>query len=296
MKTTPVLLDRLNSALKAYGVTLRRTELLQVAASAFGLRNVHELSALDDRGGMSPMPARCLGTHDVLHVGEMAFFEDPEGDVFAVATARLDRSEGRGANWILSPFGGLLDVSSARREGATDESGGKAPVVSDDPVLLTDTDCSPVLDRLASLDAIGISYGTFENDFHPLTEREAAYVDPDLTTMSRDLRHQARLGCSALYRGAKHLSPTVEFRWSENYETTQDEAYAEAVLYADAIRPLVTASGGGVHVEREGVDANGDEAVNVRILMPMADVIAAGPPELWRERLSILMTDPASGR
>jgi len=293
MKTTPILLDRLHSALKARDVVLKRTDLLQVAASAFGLRNVHEMSALDDRGDMCAPAVRCIGTHDVPHVGEMAFFQDPAGDVFAVTTMRLDRDVGRGADWILSPFGGLVDVSSARRKITDDEVPSSAPADREVPYLLTDTDCSHVHGRGGDMDALGEARGTFQDEFYPLTDDETAYVDPDMTTESQDDRHQARLGCTAMFRGSKHLAPTVEFRCSEECEVTREEAYAEAVLYAEAIAPRVRASGGDVHVERDGVDAYGDEAVNVRILMPLKDVIAAGSPEEWRTRLSFLMTEPA---
>ena len=114
-KTTPVLLDRLAGALAVHGVTLKRTHLLQAAARAFGYDNTHTFTADDRAGELSPPAADYLGCDEVSGYGMMEFFGDPEGGIFAVQKDRIEALAGRKDDWILSPMGGVLDISGLRR-------------------------------------------------------------------------------------------------------------------------------------------------------------------------------------
>lgn len=113
-KTTPVLLDRLAGELAKHGVTLKRTHLLQVAARALGYDNTHRFTADDKAGEFAPPAADHLGCDEVSGYGMMEFFGDPEGGIFAVQKERIDALSGRKDDWILSPLGGLLDISGLR--------------------------------------------------------------------------------------------------------------------------------------------------------------------------------------
>ena len=113
-KTTPVLLDRLAGELAKHGVSLKRTHLLQVAARAMGYDNTHVFTADDKAGELAPPPADRLGYEDVPGYGMMEFFGDPEGGIFAVQKDRIDALSGRGNDWILSPMGGVLDITGPR--------------------------------------------------------------------------------------------------------------------------------------------------------------------------------------
>ena len=113
-KTTPVLLDRLAEELAKHGVSLKRTHLLQVAARAFGYDTTHTFTA-DDKAGKLTLPqADYLGCDEVSGYGMMEFFGDPEGGVFAVQKDRIEALAGRKDDWILSPMGGVLDISGLR--------------------------------------------------------------------------------------------------------------------------------------------------------------------------------------
>tara|TARA_B100000929_G_scaffold214052_1_gene171014 strand:+ start:8673 stop:10298 length:1626 start_codon:yes stop_codon:yes gene_type:complete len=114
-KTTPILLDRLAGALAAHNVKLKRTHLLQVAARAFGLDNTHKFTAADKNDEIAPPEADYLGCDEVSGYGMMEFFGDPEGGIFAVQKDRIDGLSGRANGWILSPMGGVLDISHLRK-------------------------------------------------------------------------------------------------------------------------------------------------------------------------------------
>lgn len=114
-KTTPVLLDRLAGALAAHNVKLKRTHLLQVAARAFGFDNTHQFTAADKNDEIVPPEADYLGCDEVSGYGMMEFFGDPEGGIFAVQKDRIDALSGRKDEWILSPMGGVLDISHLKK-------------------------------------------------------------------------------------------------------------------------------------------------------------------------------------
>jgi len=61
-KPLPILLDRLEHALKVQGLHLKRNQLLEVAASAFGYRNSNALTAAAKDGDINPPYAIPVGT------------------------------------------------------------------------------------------------------------------------------------------------------------------------------------------------------------------------------------------
>src|SRR3546814_8867816 len=54
LKTTPIYLDRLDSALKKAGVSIKRSQLLETTAAAFGFHNSNEFTAAAARGDLAP--------------------------------------------------------------------------------------------------------------------------------------------------------------------------------------------------------------------------------------------------
>lgn len=61
MKTSPIYLDRLEKALRAQGLTLKRSQLLEIAAASFGYHNSNEFSAAAKRGDLTPPAALPIG-------------------------------------------------------------------------------------------------------------------------------------------------------------------------------------------------------------------------------------------
>lgn len=103
--TTPIILDRLEAALGAQGVKLKRQQLLVVAASAFGYRSDKTFSAAAAAGDLSAPPAPALGSDEhgltVLH--------DPVADAHFAMNVE-DRSA-RADRWTVTPYGNLVDIS-----------------------------------------------------------------------------------------------------------------------------------------------------------------------------------------
>lgn len=117
-KTTPILLDRLAGALAEHGITLKRTHLLQVAAKAFGYSNTHQLTADEKEGDFAFPSADYLDTIET-NSGYLTILGHPHGGIFAVEKNRFLEKQGRAADLMLSPYGGLINVEKARSAALT---------------------------------------------------------------------------------------------------------------------------------------------------------------------------------
>ena len=503
-KTTPVLLDRLAGELAKHGVTLKRTHLLQVAARTLGYDNTHVFTADDKAGELAPPAADYLGREEVSGYGTMEFFGDPEGGIFAVQKDRIDALSGRKDNWILSPMGGVLDISGLRgiqrtirtttedshtgfsaitdgdvrhiivtaqcdedsicqaltftrehfdetfsggspigstmlghieeaehqwneegdaaasmealREywscikdhvdahdgakvscgncdwtgteddcneieyfservtpgetmpaGECPECGALAHLVTDEnemsvdaaviarriieiradydaanakchrpadtmevalhnlnraeramlandlveaenhiaryednlkalraaaelidresPIYLTNGCCEFPHEHGWMFEGTGLEAGSFDGDFYPLTDEEAAFIAEDLVT-SADGRMHALTGYSSLYRGAKHIMPSIELPTGPEHDApSHEEVRKTAEKYVAAILPKVEALGGNVLI-----DSGIDDCVVILILVPFSKVIELG--NQWYPMLEWLMVDP----
>lgn len=144
--STTIAVNRLDAALSGMGVKLKRMQLLSGVAAAFAYRNANELAAADARGDLRPPEARFMGRARVPRIGMMLFMQDPDGTVFAVDEDRFDAQTGQAGDWILSPLGGLLDVSALRTStGAADGEGRDDAGATSAPVLEPD-ECGAVGD------------------------------------------------------------------------------------------------------------------------------------------------------
>lgn len=108
MRTLPIHLDRLDAALKAKGVTLKRHSLMEVAAAAFGYHNQNQLTAASKAGSLDPEPARSIGL--IAASGhQLALLEDGRGRPFAL-DAHAVTSDAKADAFVVSPYGGLVDM------------------------------------------------------------------------------------------------------------------------------------------------------------------------------------------
>jgi hypothetical protein len=429
--STTIAINRLDAALSGMGIRLKRTQLLNGVAAAFGHRNVHELAAADASGALRPPEARPMGRARVPRIGMMLFLQDPDGTVFAVDEDRFDAQTGQAGDWILSPLGGLLDVSALRNANAAahEETQREGAIVPDDatrleadacgavgddavrhlairsqlnraiyqavrdyrmgnmceeddhltayplvdlmsnpapasiatgememislvdeiemavrrtlglpdetveaparvgdarpeprasraaigahvdhfqtpeacyrdapldplqPAYMTNGCCEPASVTQDDLDSLGLPHGSWEGDFYPLTDREAAYIAED-EVKSDDGLHEALIGYSVLYRGAKHVMPTIEIAHATDRDDgfvfpPRDDVLADATAYADRIRGKVEELGGAVLIDEEY-----DDRILVQILVPFTSVQEVGDFEAWKELLAWLMVDP----
>ena len=58
----PIHIDRLTRALERYQVKLKRAEVIEIAAAAFGYHNSNEFQAAARSGDLSPPPADPVGS------------------------------------------------------------------------------------------------------------------------------------------------------------------------------------------------------------------------------------------
>jgi hypothetical protein len=135
-----ITLDRLAAALEAQGVSLKRHQLLEVAARAFGNADAQHMTAAAKRGELDPPVAEDLGLIDAAAVAGAAplrVLRDPgAGRLFAVEDAAFDPTV-RADRFAVSPYGGLVALPAL----ATALAGGREPtasiphVIGDVPVL-----------------------------------------------------------------------------------------------------------------------------------------------------------------
>lgn len=326
---TSIAIDRLSSALARHGVRMKRMKLLQSVAEALGYRNVHEFEAAASKDGLRPPEARYMGRTRVANVGWMHFFQDPDGTVFAVDQDRFDGLEGREADWILSPMGGVLDVSAIRGREVADGKGTAAPMPSmtnlcvevdvpgdgapmhvqwgptdpehlfhprfapnpvdpEVPAYMTNGCCEVATVTQADLEALGLPFGEFDGGFYPLTPEEELYVAEDVVD-GLDGLHSAMTGYSVLFRGAKHLMPSIEIEHAryEGHVPSRDEVLGAATAYADRIRAKAATMGGDVLVATDMPDR-----IVVQIPIPLDAAMALGSPQAWQDRLAWILVDP----
>lgn len=350
-RNTPVILDRLADALGKHDITLKRTHLLEVAAKAFGYKNTHELTA-DDKAGKNALPeADYLGMVETS-TAPLIMLRGPSGGIFAIQADRFFENVGRDANVILSPYGGLLNISNARasanavsnhvaqtadghtdpfvtcsncnwkgKESQCDEidnisqricagetmPAGQCPecgsvahltnnVITDEvsekfavnpevPIYLTNACCESVHNDYSFLDYLNIETGIFEGDVYPLTDEEAKYIEEDIMTSDDGLMH-ALTGYSALYRGKKHIMPTIELPVGPEYDDpSHKEVRKTAEDYASKIMPKVQSMNGNVIIDNEF-----NNCVVIQILIPFDEII--NHKQDWPETLKWIMVDP----
>lgn len=110
-KPIAIHLDRLASALADQGVSLQRSQLLQVAAAAFGHRTSNETSRLAESGALTPPSAQPIGRLD-LGADSVVVMRDAATDLpYAVASSFLaDMGHDRSHHFAPTPYGGLADL------------------------------------------------------------------------------------------------------------------------------------------------------------------------------------------
>lgn len=174
MRKTPIILDRLDAALKLQGVALKRSRLLEAAAAAFGYRSSNEFAAADADGGLDAAPAVPVGAGTIAGVPLIAL-RDGSGAVYAVEASFLEAADGmRRETFGPSPYGGLVDLSGAAGHPLT------------------------VWDAADAQASTGASTGVTEpcNDLQsPSAGRYAAFDGEDVPILRSDDLAEARAAC-----------------------------------------------------------------------------------------------------
>jgi hypothetical protein len=120
MKPIAVHLDRLSQALAAKGVAMKRTDLLQVAAAAFGYHSQNEASAASRRGDLSPgiaVPVCRVSVPSTPFEREIVVLETDDQMLYGIDAAFFDAVDDRRAErYGPTPYGTLVDLRNATEE------------------------------------------------------------------------------------------------------------------------------------------------------------------------------------
>ncbi len=109
-KIQPILVDRLAKALAAHGVSLKRTEILGVAAAAFGYHNANEFAA----AGLTAPAARAIGRTSLPTGEDLVVIHDPLARApYGIDARFVEHGVGERRAELLgvSPYGHVLDLS-----------------------------------------------------------------------------------------------------------------------------------------------------------------------------------------
>lgn len=138
MKTLPIHLDRLAQALAVQGVTLKRHQLLSVAAATFGYRNQNTLAAAAKAGDLDAPLAEVIGAFELQTGERLAIIRDPRAKApFAIDLSFVEHSIEGGANlYAPSPYGHLVDLTPLADRPITNAPGQQTLAQSDTVITL----------------------------------------------------------------------------------------------------------------------------------------------------------------
>lgn len=151
-KPIAVYVDRLEAALAAKGIDMRRTNVLEIAAAVLGYHNTHECTAASKRGDLTPPKAEPVCRVEIPGGEALIVLRDPISDApYAIDETFLEQvvEEERREAYGPSPYGRLLDLSEVAIHPATawcSTSNSAAPV---QPVALVGLDASTVAYAIA---------------------------------------------------------------------------------------------------------------------------------------------------
>ncbi|MFZ3481693.1 hypothetical protein [Sphingomonas sp. 3-13AW] len=109
MKTSaPVHVDRLAQALKAQGIDLKRSKVIEIAAAAFGFHNSNEFEAAAKAGDLTPPKAAPLGNVTLANGTSLLVLRDAQDLPYAVLPSAL--GQGRSSSVGITPYGGIVTL------------------------------------------------------------------------------------------------------------------------------------------------------------------------------------------
>ena len=113
-KTTPALLDRLNNALGLQGLSLKRSQLLEVAAAAFGFRSSNAMTAAAKAGELALSPVQPEARVSLSNGETLMIVRDPSaGAPYAIDESFLEQvvDDSRAEQAGITPYGHLVDLN-----------------------------------------------------------------------------------------------------------------------------------------------------------------------------------------
>lgn len=176
MKSAPIYLDRLGAALTRAGINLKRSQILEIAASAFGYHNSNEFSAAAKRGDLLPAAAQPIGAVDLPNGKAIVVLTDVQsGRPYAIDQNFIDQivTNERSEKIGVTPYGtlALLDFASVHPLGclntanrSTNAAGIASPKT--DVVVIDRDDLATLIDGANSYAedlSSGLDDGTYDD-------------------------------------------------------------------------------------------------------------------------------------
>lgn len=225
--TKKTLVDRLDAALKARGVDLKRSAVIELTAQAFGLPNSDMLAKAANDGDLDP-PLATTATCD----GAFSWLTDPvSGGVFAYQREKVQDDEGA---MVLSPYGSLLRVPAdvaAQPQPAKDPDGPWTVGTDDDNLVYQQVGVARDVVRLEWENGLDGMEGLERHGLERFST--LAYVDVELASV-----HSLEARGASLVDGRINLSFTKTVEYEDHYGATSAIADLQAIAWgaADALK------------------------------------------------------------
>lgn len=145
MKTSaPVHVDRLAQAMKAAGIDLKRSRLIEIAAAAFGYHNSNEFQAAARRGDLTPPLAEISGSLTTDDGTTLVVLQATDGLPYAIVRSALGTD--RATTVGVSPYGGMVTMPAVENDATIGRAAASPPTSGGTAyVAIVERDVDPML-------------------------------------------------------------------------------------------------------------------------------------------------------
>lgn len=201
MKSAPIYLDRLGAALSNAGINLKRSQILEIAASAFGYHNSNEFSAAAKRGDLLPPAAQPIGAVDLPNGEAIVVLTDAQsGRPYAIDKTFIEQvvTNERSQKIGVTPYGTLALLDVATKGSQTSLNTVDLPSTSQrcaqpgaGEILIDPDTLGSLIDGANSYAedlSSGLHDGTYDDDDEATREEKRAHledIDEAITTARR---------------------------------------------------------------------------------------------------------------
>lgn len=281
--TKKILVDRLDTALKARGVELKRSAVIEVMAQALGLPNSDLLARAANDGDLDP-PVAAAASHDGR---PFAWLRDPVvGGVFAYEPEKLalpgsDR-------YVLSPYGSLLAVPG-EVIAVAERDGMRSDQPQDPWTTGMDDDNRTYCQVGTARDIVGLDCGSTHEGVTGLEkyglERFSGLVDVDIDL--NPLVYLTAMGAS-LVDGRVNLTFSKDIEYDGHYAATAAIAEMQQIAFESA--DALNASGCVLRWTDDPRFGN----IEVQLHIPAAALVDLQDEEQLEDAILVLLDSPTS--
>lgn len=181
MRTTAILLDRLSASLEKQGVTLKRNQLLETAAMAFGYHNQNEFTAAAKEGRLNVQQVQVVGKAQTDET-DLILLKQQDGLVYGIEESFVEQVIENERREIFgpSPYGGLNNLSDIA-ESEIPRKSGRYCIFDEEGALIERTDDEEYARKQVS--RMGVLESYIDCDTWTLHRYRYGYRHENLTRM-----------------------------------------------------------------------------------------------------------------